>query len=445
MGPTDKQLNKTHSAKKGLLQSLLKIDENDGNCHYLEKVEVSLEKHRLALCVGAGLTAYFVGNWRELLNKLLVMRCCSTLQNLQQNELIYEGETIKLNKNRTPKDFEDYFRSMKNAFLSDSTNTLEIGEYLMFDSNDRSPSIGTSEETEHREKFFAEQVRYAIYSSMSKKTDDSAIEDYFVDLYNKKFKGKEEDIFEKETADDEINGIATLVAVVRLCIKKKIRNIISYNFDTILDKLIASKEVWELFGETLNVAVHIHTFSKTDPIMIWGDKESRNIVNIYHVHGVLFSNEKEDKSGKNNISEDIEIAPIIFSENSYQSYQKTTLNWSNIRLADTMLQYDVLCIGFSGDDANFRMLRRFLSESMSNPIMGMGNKKNKLYMMKSCGQEFSNIKDSPQFSCKPECAFASIKTYLELVSNYFRIQLGTDIIWSDGYMDMAQQIVMLSR
>ena len=179
--------------------------------------------------------------------------------------------------------------------------------------------------------------------------------------------------------------------------------------------------------------------------MIWGDKESRNIVNIYHVHGVLFSNEKEDKSGKNNISEDIEIAPIIFSENSYQSYQKTTLNWSNIRLADTMLQYDVLCIGFSGDDANFRMLRRFLSESMSNPIMGMGNKKNKLYMMKSCGQEFSNIKDSPQFSCKPECAFASIKTYLELVSNYFRIQLGTDIIWSDGYMDMAQQIVMLSR
>lgn len=388
---------------------------------------------RMALCVGAGLTAYFIGDWRTLLRKLLAMRCHNVVRAFSDKELTVNDRMF--NKTWTKTNVDKYIGHLKNSFFTESTSTLEIGEYLMYDESDHAPKIGTEAEPSYREIFFAEQVRYVISGSIEKKLEKSSassIEEYFVDLYRRKFIGNEKNIYENGSDDDEVKGIATLAAVVKLCIKKKIKNIVTYNFDMILDKLIANEEVWELFGETLNVAVHVHTYLKAEPMMVLGDKKSKNIVNIYHVHGVLDQEIEE-------------VGPIIFSENSYQNYQKTILNWSNVRLADTMLKYDILCVGFSGDDANFRMLRRFLAESMTNPIMGIGNGRKKLYIMRSCGNEVENFINNPNFASMPECALASIKTYLELVGTYFKKQLGTEVIWSNGYLKMAGQINWLSE
>lgn len=387
---------------------------------------------RMALCVGAGLTAYFIGDWRTLLRKLLTMRCHNVLRTFSENELKVNNRVF--DKAWTKEDVDKYIGNLKNSFFAESTSTLEIGEYLMYDENDRAPIIGTKTEQSYREIFFAEQVWDAIDSSIKKKLEKSSvasIEAYFVKLYKSKFRGNERAIYENGSDDDEVKGMATLAAVVKLCIKKKIKNIITYNFDTILDRLIASKDVWELFGETFDVAVHVHTYLQAEPMRIGGVEGSENIVNIYHVHGVL--------------DQEIEIGPIIFSENSYQNYQKTILNWSNIRLADTMLKNNVLCVGFSGDDANFRMLRRFLAESMTNPIMGIGNERKKLYIMRSCGNEIENFINNSIFESMPECALASIKTYLELVSIYFKKQLGMEVFWSSGYLKMAGQINWLSE
>lgn len=414
----------------GTVQDALnKENPDENNVFFLREPAEFINEEKMALCVGAGVTSYFIGDWRRLLQKLLGMRCHSVLRSFLPNELDRNGR--KGNEAWTINDFDDYIGQLRDPFLSASTNPLEIGEYLMYDVNDSAPKIGTKEESNYREIFFAEQVRHVIYASIEEKIKNWSIEGYFVKLYKEKIQGKEEDIFRNGSNDGDVKGILTLAAVVKLCIKKKIKTIVTYNFDMILDKLIASHEVRELFGENSNVAVHVHTYYKDEPIRIWGNEKSEEIVNIYHVHGVL------DK--------ELDAMPIIFSENSYQSYQKTILNWSNIRLADVMLKYNVLCIGFSGDDANFRMLRRFLEESMVNPIMGSGNEKKHLYIMKSCGNEIQNFINCRDFNSKPELALASIKTYLELVSNYFTRQLGTEIIWSNGYIKMAEQINWLSE
>lgn len=414
----------------GTIKEALDEEKSDKNKpFFLRKPAECIKEKKIALCVGAGVTSYFVGDWRNLLQKLLGMRCHSVLRSFLPNELDVDGR--KGNRAWAIKNFDGYIGKLKDPFLSASTNTLEIGEYLLYDPNDYAPKIGTEDESNYREIFFAEQVRHVIYASIEEKIKNSSIEGYFVKLYKEKIQGKEEDIFRNGSNDGDVKGILTLVAVVKLCIKKNIKTIVTYNFDMILDKLIASNEVRELFGENSNVAVHVHTYFKDEPIRIWGNEKSEEIVNIYHVHGVL------DK--------ELDAMPIIFSENSYQSYQKTILNWSNIRLADVMLKYNVLCIGFSGDDANFRMLRRFLEESMANPIMGKGTVKKHLYVMRSCGNEIQNFINCRDFNSKAECALASIKTYLELVSNYFVRQLGTEIIWSDGYIKMAEQINWLSE
>lgn len=388
---------------------------------------------RMALCVGAGLTAYFIGDWRTLLRKLLAMRCHNALRAFSEKELTVNDSAF--NNTWAKMNVDKYIGRLKNSFFTESTSTLEIGEYLMYDKKDRAPKIGTEVESNYREIFFAEQVRYAIYSSIKEKLEKSSaesIEEYFVNLYKREFVGREKDIYENGSDDDEVKGIATLAAVVKLCIKKKIKNIVTYNFDMILDKLIANEEVWELFGETLNVAVHVYTYLKAEPMKVLGVPDSKDIVNIYHVHGLLDQEIEE-------------VGPIIFSENSYQNYQKTILNWSNVRLADTMLKYDILCVGFSGDDANFRMLRRFLAESASNPIMGNEDGRKKLYIMRSCENEVDNFINNRSFKTMPECALASIKTYLELVDSYFKNQLNTEVFWSDSYLKMAGQIDWLSE
>lgn len=140
--------------------------------------------------------------------------------------------------------------------------------------------------------------------------------------------------------------------------------------------------------------------------------------------------------------------PIIFSENSYQSYQQTSLNWSNIRMADIMTRFHTFCIGFSGDDTNFRMLRHFLSQREDNPVMG---EKKELYLMRVFERDIKNLADpsntidSANANKHQECAYRCVKTYFHIINAYFEKQLNTHIIWSGSFSEMAQQNSELSE
>ncbi len=382
-----------------------------------DKLKKYLKKNKLALCVGAGLTSMFVGEWRELLRKLLTLRCCSVMQDVPPEELKSEnGEIVLSKENVTVEDMDAYLNNLKEMFVSSTSNPLEIGEYLMYDRADHAPEIGRDREEYYREVFFAEQVRYIINSEIEKKTGDTEPTDYIWDMV-------------KNNAET-----ACLQAVVKLCLQSGITEIINYNFDLVLDLLLVSSQVEDYF-HCQPVQVYVYSYHKPEPVFIWGKKCKRRI-NIYHVHGIA------DNTGN-------PMEPIIFSENSYQSYQRTTLNWSNIWIAEIMSRYHMMCVGFSGDDVNFRMLRRFLSERENNPVIGEKVEKKEVFLLRSYQKDIeklTTLKAEEKMNEKwQDCAYACSRTYLEMVSAYFEKQLDVRIIWADGFTDMADIIVELMR
>lgn len=416
------QLSKFHGFESFLDSSFL-LDDNDQECPFIfesEGLKFRETYDDIALCVGSGVTSFLVGEWRDLLNELISLRCLH-----MGSVLSPDGERVKFNI--TLDSLSKFISSINKPFVSNSTNPLEIGEYLMYDSEDGSPAVGTDYEFKYREKLFAEQVLYVINKNIEGKIRDyKSLEDYFISKYHTEFKNGNPDVFEGDSYDDEIFNVSTLFSTVKLCIKKNIKNIISYNFDTILDRLIADYNVRNLFGVNENVAVYVHGPQMSNPYIL-GDKKSVNIVNIYHVHGVL--------------DNDIPIEPIIFSETSYLDFQNNILNWSNLQLINIMSHYNVLCIGFSGTDPNFRMLRHLLYQSKIDSIIGNIDVKN-FYLMRSCGDEISNLCkfDDPSNTNQCHSSIVCIKTYLDMVTTYFKEQLGVDVIWSNGYLFTAKQI-----
>lgn len=389
------------------LRSLLDDYLENVNANY--DLRAHLDNRELVLCVGAGVTRNFIGEWKTLLDKLLVMRCYSTLRNLSAKDLAKGGGTL-IPETVSEAEMKEYLTLLKPPFLSPEISTLETGEYLMYDVEDDAPYIGTQGESSYRECFFAWQTRYVILKGIKEKTGSSSLEQYFL---------------------NNLRKMGTLAAIVELCLKKHIANIITYNFDTILDRLLASPEVRQKYGADENGRVFLHSFQAGEPVLELGTAKGEEI-HIYHVHGIIDEQIKDQ-------------APIIFSENSYQSYQKTMLNWSNIRMADLMSRYHTLCVGFSGDDPNFRMLRHFLSECGKNPVMGTKEDRKELYLMRSYAKTVKNLTALVKKGKKPECAYACVKTYLELVNTYFEVQLGTHILWTDGFLAMKREIQRLAR
>ena len=314
------------------------------------------------------------------------------------------------------------------TFIADTVNYLERGEYLRFDSQDTSVPIGTQAENKYRELFFAEQVRQTV-------------------LYSLNHVGDKDERFEEAFKKDSIRGKkeTSLSAIIRLCAVKNIKEIITYNFDTALDRLIANNEIREYYQKKHKVSINkarveVYCYYQSEPVLILplDAEDNWHTVKIYHVHGIVDQDIKE-------------IHPIIFSENSYQNYQKTILNWSNIHLADIQSRYSVLCVGFSGDDPNFRFLRRFFDDAKRNPVMGESTEdeqnKRSMFIMRDYSNDKKRLFDPEGLLLDHnyEYAYASIKTYFDMVNSYFKKQYDVDIIWSHGFDHMADQIIELAK
>lgn len=394
------------------------FDELEENETFNSEMRKAVQDKNLALIIGAGLTAKFIGDWSKLLKSLMTMRVFDTY-----NRLLKESESTTQEALRGMKEYMDNHH-MK--FIADSVNYLERGEYLRFDSADHSNQIGTIAENRYREKFFAQQVNHIIMQSLYPDGGKDFIQTFIDEVKNPKIPE------------------STLSAVIRLCLEKDIQEIITYNFDTILDRLLVSKEVHKaLFKKTFNVRVEVYSYRDVKPVLCLftptknkSRKKNCKTIKIYHVHGVVDRELRVD-------------VPLIFSENSYQNYQKATLNWGNIRLADIQSRYNTLCVGFSGDDPNFRLLRRFFGELKENPVMGdylKDEAKTKMFLLRNYESDKNRLLNPYDLDTGNNTllARACIETYFDMVNSYYLEQYNINIIWSYGFDHMARQIKELA-
>ena len=459
------------------------------------------------LLIGSGVTRKFVGTWPELLNQLL----CARLINRWLDDSNHESN-----------DIQELIRYIEKFDFFKGEGHLEQGDYLL--SDDCEPgSLNSLNELVWQEKYFSNQVSLALekkiqkYSlnPLEKKRDmcegkkcstvcaafNKSIKkpsDFFVTLKevneNKPFSTREE-------REDQFKNcplyhdISTLMAVVEICLSGSIRHIINYNFDTVIEQILADERVLELSGRyTEKEPLHIHIWTygqskqtdiekkKTD--VVWKSSRSvlhfhfgedwiyqetlpsnENHIHFYHVHGIggIPEDWKTNPSDSSDSSDSLdsldslkllENIPIIFSEHSYTEYQKAEYNWSNRTIVNLMRKFSIMMVGFSGEDANFRSIARSIKNSNLYEILTGYYEDNKekpgnLILLRSRSEHKEEFEGALN-NCYKDSAivhgtskdisgqvefFSDI--YEKMVSNYYRNYFNISVYWEDNFDKIA--------
>lgn len=232
----------------------------------------------------------------------------------------------------------------------------------------------------------------------------------------------------------------TLEALLRLCMRGRITEVISYNFDMVFDRLLASRNVQEALKATEKYKhrieerdVCVYGMYSLQPIEMNGFASipTAKTIRIYHVHGIL---DRELKK----------IEPIIFSETAYKSYQELPFNIEKTYLANAYLQGGLLCVGFSGKDGAFRRIFDQMLSLQHGVIFGEGEGRNQIYLtrkLKDIQKPYRFYIDTMDKDLKT--AYACVDTNLKMLQHYYRRQVHANILWSETYEEMAASLMEL--
>ena len=223
----------------------------------------------------------------------------------------------------------------------------------------------------------------------------------------------------------------TLETLLSLCINRRVKCVVTYNFDTVFDRLLNDDVVQEKLSKGLHKKLNVLVYGIHRPgPYLWkgfSDHEDDDSVAIYHVHGVI-DNEME------------ELEEIIFSETSYRSYQEQALNRGSIHLANAYDRGSLLCVGFSGVDPNFRSIVGQMVRRADNPVFFRSHD-SKAFLARSLEEitKYYGIRENMDPS-KYDVAFRCADTYLDMLQHYIMNKVGMEILWSENHSSMAKRL-----
>ena len=227
----------------------------------------------------------------------------------------------------------------------------------------------------------------------------------------------------------------TLDALLELCLKKTFSRVLTYNFDTIFDHLLANGDVQKAYNVTRHVEVMVYGIHDTDPLNLQGfctKRVSDNpVIKIYHVHGVLDGSMRESRDNRIPL-----IDPIIFSGSSYSSYQSNHFNLGSLRIADALNEGCLLCVGFSGVDANFRSIQSELIRSLDQVSSLQDDKRHNVYITRSLKQDRKCF-DMVEKEKDIDTAYACLRSHMNMLQNYFKDVVGAKLVWAENFETMA--------
>lgn len=410
---------------------------------------VNLEEP-FCLCVGAGVTASIVGSWTGLLEKLTKMRYLT-----RWNKEVGNNQLAEL-LNQKP-----------NVPLYPSTDVLEQGEYLLLDGNDHCCYIEGPYETRWREQFFMEQVHVLINRSIEayiSSNCDGCNECTTCNQCVLREQGKAKELFPNadsfpcyyryvmtlpNTAKEEKEqckrkkALSTLDAVIRLCLQGDIRQLIVYNFDDIIERLLTSKCVQQMYATNSEVTVKVFSYGGVKkefqkgvhyhfgmfPLSFCGDEEPQKCtISLYHVHGI--------------VADDITPIPLVFSEHSYIEYRELAFNWSNQIIMDILTRFNLLTVGFSGTDSNFRTIVKSLKSANSSSMFGISGRNRAVILTLTHNKYTDLFKDEKGVSQIDTAIIAKLNEYYcDMVNVYYKGYFDIDVWWSEDFPRLAQNLL----
>ena len=305
-------------------------DENQKNWAEL-KAKLGEKEKSWMMCLGAGVSiSAGLPNWYKLLAqisaRILPPAMQSKMSDTQKSSAYYVG----VEKFYEKLSYDDVFwDKLANAFdgayehTFSSINVLEAAEYVR---NSLYRALGYSGSDEkmngNSRKQVDSQMNFLIQQACSIDVD--------VSLANHDLQKK------------------TLAAVANLMKSDKdqlIHNVITYNYDNLLETYL--RNISGCAPEK------VHSIVKKDQLKDFGDNTEWN---IYHVHGripvVPYPGEEMSES-------------VILTESDYYQEEQINYSWTNILQSYAMLRSNLIFIGFSGTDYNFRRIVKYVNQENS--------------------------------------------------------------------------------
>lgn len=304
-------------------------DENQKILMQLKKeLEKRAEKNWI-LCLGAGVSiSVGLPNWYMLLAKISarILPLANSMDTVDgmKDESFYKGVQSFF---RDLSDKNMFLKKLDSAFggeyadVFDSINVLESAEYI------RNFIKGSLEYSDRDEEYNGGDFRKRIDSYINFLIQQSCELEITVDPSNTSLKN------------------TTLAAVARLMKTEKdelIHNVITYNYDNLLETYLRN-----ICGCD---PAKVHSIVKKDSLRDFDDQTEWN---IYHVHGrvpiVPFPGEEMSDS-------------VILTESDYYEEERINYSWTNILQSYVMLRSNLIFIGFSGTDYNFRRIVKYVNQ-----------------------------------------------------------------------------------
>lgn len=298
------------------------------------KAKLNSQQGNWMMCLGAGVSiSVGLPNWYKLLAqisaRILPSADCEILANNEQSKNYYEGvkkfyENLPENNTFWGKLEDAYKGGYKETFSN--INVLEAAEYVK---NSLYRMSGYSEDNEKMQKG---NLRKKVDAQMNFLIKQACS----IDITEKDLKRKWEN--------------STLAAVAGLMRSKKfkdqlIHNVITYNYDNLLETYLRS--VCKCNSKK------VHSIIKKDELRDFGDNKEWN---IYHVHGripvIPYDGEEMSDS-------------VILAESDYYKEEQINYSWTNILQSYAILRANLIFIGFSGSDYNFRRIIKYVNQENS--------------------------------------------------------------------------------
>lgn len=204
-------------------------------------------------------------------------------------------------------------------------------------------------------------------------------------------------------------------AIASLCMPSrtgaKIRSVITYNFDDLLERELESR------GLTFK--------SIFEEIDLAGPED----LPIYHVHGFL----PEDRSKYPSIDR----ATLVFSEEGYHQIYSEAYHWSNLIQLNSLKETACLMVGLSLTDPNLRRLLEISAKSLDKP-------KHFAFLKRLSYEAFS--KENEKLIVRAPAAL--VRTFLDRhhsLNEEVMKELGVNIIWYEEYDDIPKLLGQIGR
>lgn len=316
------------------VEEILFEEVSEKNKQTLEQLRENLKSDEWAFCLGAGISiSAGLPNWYGLLAKLTAQ----ILEVEANKEFWAEGKKENKNNIAYYKGVGQVYETLPSGeqgkkFWEKKGKALN-GDYSYVFSN-----INVLEAAEYIKNFVEESVANTRDESLMKSESMKNRIDWYMNQL----------IRETCRTDTKVGDIkeSTLGAVARLMNSKlQIHNAITYNYDNLLETYL--REVCKC--NTVNSIV------KEDELRDFGNKDERN---VYHVHGRIPVIDYPGEEMSDN---------VILTESDYYREEQVNYSWTNIIQSYVIARCNLIFVGFSGTDYNFRRIIKYVKQDKMKP------------------------------------------------------------------------------